>query len=82
MSSMVRKLLEFSRIYAATLGIGVGLAVGAPAGAQDNAGNDLVFSSVRLDAKATPVSGGAAPSSEAPRSLTITAAPRAASSCA
>ena len=42
MSSMVRKFLNSHRIYAATLGLGVIWAVGAPAAAQDFGGNDLV----------------------------------------
>lgn len=42
MSSMVRKFLNSSRIYAATLGLGVMGAAGAPLAAQDFGGNDLV----------------------------------------
>ena len=42
MSSMVRKLLISSSICAGTLGLGAVLAAGAPAFAQDFAGNDLV----------------------------------------
>jgi soluble lytic murein transglycosylase len=42
MSSMVRKLLDSSRIYAATLALGGTLALAQPALAQDYAGTDLV----------------------------------------
>lgn len=42
MSSMVRNFLNSHRIYAATLGLGVIWAAGAPAAAQDFGGNDLV----------------------------------------
>jgi soluble lytic murein transglycosylase len=42
MSSMVRKLLISSRIYAATAGLGLGLAVAHPLAAQDFGGSDLV----------------------------------------
>lgn len=43
MSSMVRKLMNLSRIYAVTAGLGAGLAVAVPVLAQDwGSGNDLV----------------------------------------
>lgn len=42
MSSMVRTLLSSPRIYAATLGLGLGLALSQPVAAQGYAGSDLV----------------------------------------